>query len=167
MRSQPTGASTGEYGATETGSSNAARLNKQIGRRLKEHRINAGMTQTALGSWLGLSGATVSRYEGGVLDVPLHHLSALCGLYGIDPVELFLVRDLPLPRSEQTIDDRLWRIEQLLLVQIAGLETSLAEARRDERYEIVDQVFEAITTLPIVDIDQEVVADHFRQQIVR
>ena len=80
---------------------------------LAEWREHRGISQEALGSRLGVSDVTVSRWETGKRRPDLNAQAAIAEALGIDPVDLFrhpgqpsadaLLRDQPAEIREQAI----------------------------------------------------------------
>lgn len=59
-----------------------------LGQRLKEARLNAGLTQSEVADWLGVTYQAVSNYERGKCRVESGLLRKLCILYRVDPQDL-------------------------------------------------------------------------------
>jgi transcriptional regulator with XRE-family HTH domain len=72
----------------------AAALAARVGRRVREARLSAGMTQKALGENLSISGQQIQKYETGADTIPLHRLMAIARLFNL-PVERFLGGGVP------------------------------------------------------------------------
>lgn len=66
-----------------------------IGRRLKEARQRAQITQADVAKRLGVSYQTISSYERGVNRVDSDTLMKLCEIYGMTVGELMAEGDLP------------------------------------------------------------------------
>lgn len=65
-------------------------MNKEIGKRIKTARENAGMTQAELAKRLNISQQMVNKYEsGGVSKMPMTRLQEIADITGADPVWLF------------------------------------------------------------------------------
>lgn len=57
-----------------------------IGRRLRERRLELGMTQEALACEAGISQGSVSHYEQGKIEIPLGVLLELCDVLAVSPL---------------------------------------------------------------------------------
>lgn len=55
----------------------------EIGRRLKNARLNAHMTQADVAKYLGITYQAISNYERGITRVDVETLGKLCQFYGI------------------------------------------------------------------------------------
>lgn len=51
-----------------------------LGRRLREHRLRAGLTQDEVAWQVGVSQGSISHYEKGRIEIPLGVLLAFCHL---------------------------------------------------------------------------------------
>lgn len=47
-------------------------------------RGRSGLTQAQAAAEIGVSVATLSRYESGIRGIPLHHLQGMARLYGVE-----------------------------------------------------------------------------------
>lgn len=56
-----------------------------IGRRLRQAREAAGYSQEEAGRFLGVTGATYSRYESGLYKIPIPDVYRIAGLFKVDP----------------------------------------------------------------------------------
>lgn len=65
---------------------------KQIGSRLRAIRESRGDTQEVLGKVVGVKGATISRYESGVLHITVLDLQKIADHYGVS-INYFLGRE--------------------------------------------------------------------------
>lgn len=63
--------------------------------RIKEKRLERGMTQTELGDLLNVTKVTVSCYERGTRNPNLEMLSDLANIFGVS-TDFFFGRDIPL-----------------------------------------------------------------------
>jgi transcriptional regulator with XRE-family HTH domain len=88
----------------------------ELGRRIKEARERAGLTQHALAAKLGCAASAVCHWEGGKRQPPPERLVAIANLTFTEP-EIFLDPTAPLPHEVvQTRDDReaqmlrIWRV---------------------------------------------------------
>lgn len=61
---------------------------KIFARRIKELRVSSGRTQESLARELGVSWITVSRWERGTSEPPLHQLRRIAETLGVQPSEL-------------------------------------------------------------------------------
>lgn len=59
------------------------------GRRLRTQRETIGLSQTALAEAVGVSQATVARYEAGLRQVPAHLCEPIAAAVGTTPETLF------------------------------------------------------------------------------
>ena len=59
-----------------------------IGRRLREHRLRAGLTQEEVAWQIGVSQGSVSHYEKGRIEIPLGVLLAACRILDVAPAEI-------------------------------------------------------------------------------
>lgn len=64
-------------------------INETFGRNLKKFREQRGITQDALAEELGITKATVSKYEHGKSTAPVTLIFELAQKYGVKP-ELFV-----------------------------------------------------------------------------
>ena len=56
---------------------------KDLGKRIKQARIRAGITQEYVAEAVGVSRTAVTRWEQGEIEPTLGHLAALAGLLGV------------------------------------------------------------------------------------
>ena len=63
-------------------------LYQEIGRRIRERRLQAGMTQQGLGEAIGLLRTSVVNIEAGRQKAPLHVLYAVSAMLHAEPHEL-------------------------------------------------------------------------------
>jgi transcriptional regulator with XRE-family HTH domain len=63
----------------------ASVLAQEVGRRIKESRLERGLSRRDLGARLGVSGQQIHKYENGKDAVPLHRLLALASMCGVSP----------------------------------------------------------------------------------
>lgn len=61
---------------------------RRVGARLRTLRIQAGLTQAALGARLGRTAGAINRYEMGQRRVPLRDVPRLASIFGVAPVTL-------------------------------------------------------------------------------
>ena len=59
-----------------------------IGRRLREHRLRAGLTQDDIAWQVGVSQGSISHYEKGRIEIPLGVLLAFCRLVHVPLAEI-------------------------------------------------------------------------------
>lgn len=74
-----------------------------IGERIRNSRINAGMTQKELGSRMGVDSATVGKYERGILNPKLQTLEKIAAALGVTVWELGVVDS---PEYRKVVADR-------------------------------------------------------------
>lgn len=106
-----------------------ALLREELGKRIKEARVAAGMTQRELADRIHLKNATdVSRYERGVVEVPSHRIDLIAEATGRP--RSFFTRD---PSEPDAVDeDRIERLENELqetrraLAALPAVQDSLA-----------------------------------------
>lgn len=67
---------------------------KQFGEKVKELRIESGLTQVELGKSSGVDTRTIQRIEGGEFAVGLHIVFALAKAFKMKPYELLLHIDI-------------------------------------------------------------------------
>lgn len=60
-----------------------------VGRRARELRSSAGLTQEQVAGFLGVSRLTVVRLEQGAHDVGVSRVAALASLFGVEPGSFF------------------------------------------------------------------------------
>lgn len=85
-----------------------------IGRKIYNARKEKGYTLEDVGNKLGLSKATVSRYETGIIEnLSFDKIPALCNVLGITPNELFGWQEKPNKRNPEKE-----KLEESLLVAI-------------------------------------------------
>jgi transcriptional regulator with XRE-family HTH domain len=72
--------------------SNTAKIKKEIGRRVRQARIEAGYSQEALGKELGLTHGAVGSYERGRLNITIQLLLLLCQLLK-KPLSYFIINE--------------------------------------------------------------------------
>src|SRR5262249_53175032 len=66
---------------------------RQLGMELQRLREAAGKSQAEAGSWVGVTGSQISKYETGDRNIKLGYVRTLCELYNVDaPLNEFLVR---------------------------------------------------------------------------
>jgi transcriptional regulator with XRE-family HTH domain len=63
----------------------ASELALEVGRRIKEARLQRGLSQQEFGRTIGVSGQQVRKYEIGQDAMPLHRLLAITEIYGLLP----------------------------------------------------------------------------------
>ncbi|KWV60310.1 hypothetical protein AS026_00460 [Rhizobium altiplani] len=61
---------------------------KEMGERVRAMRLRVGMTQTELGTALGVSFQQVQRYERGVNRLSIGMFIAVCRTLKVDPMDL-------------------------------------------------------------------------------
>lgn len=94
---------------------------RPFGRRLREARERAGLTQGQLGEAVGLSRTSITNIEYGRQGIPLHALYALAQSLNIEPVEL-----LPEPSERSNGQNELERvIDELTPNQLASVQKIL------------------------------------------
>ncbi len=72
--------------------------------RIRQLRLESGMTQDELGAALGVQKSAVSKYENEKVGVPYHVLSRLAGLFSVTPEYLLGHDDVtPLPKQARDI----------------------------------------------------------------
>jgi transcriptional regulator with XRE-family HTH domain len=71
-------------GSVESGF-NASLLAQEVGRRIKEARLERGWSRRDFGAKLGVSGQQIQKYESGKDAVPLHRLLVLSSICGVSP----------------------------------------------------------------------------------
>ena len=76
-----------------------------IGNKIKQLRLKASLTQEQLGSSLGVSAQSISKWENGVTMPDITLLPILSGALGVTIDELFdLTADQKLQRIERRLD---------------------------------------------------------------
>jgi DNA-binding XRE family transcriptional regulator len=60
----------------------------EVGKRLRERRQDAGMTQERLARLVGLHRTSMANIEGGKYDMPLTTLLAVCAALGCEPADV-------------------------------------------------------------------------------
>lgn len=69
-------------------------MNAEIGKRIKEARERANMSQRELAARIGVSQALVNKYEaGGVSNMPIDRLKQIADITGVDPLWLFCAEE--------------------------------------------------------------------------
>ena len=63
----------------------APQLALKVGRRIKEVRLERGLSRRDFGAKLGVSGQQIEKYENGKDAVPLHRLLTLASICGVSP----------------------------------------------------------------------------------
>ena len=81
----------------------ARRAAVELGSRLRQARMMAGMTRQSLASAIGVSAATLRRYETGARRMPPARLAAAVVLLGL-PLSWFF-REPDAPSEEETPDN--------------------------------------------------------------
>ncbi len=81
----------------------ARRVAVELGSRLRQARVMAGMTRQSLASAIGVSAATLRRYETGARRMPPARLAAAVVLLGL-PLSWFF-REPDAPSEEETPDN--------------------------------------------------------------
>ena len=82
-------------------------------KRLKELRIQRGLTQTQIGDLIGVSCVTVGRYEAGEREPSKAKISALADFFGVT-IDYLMGRDEP-DAETQNAKQVLWQKERDLL----------------------------------------------------
>jgi transcriptional regulator with XRE-family HTH domain len=67
----------------------AAAADRHVGRRLRERRLQRGMSLAGLAPALGLSVQQLRKYEAGVNGIPAARLPLLAALLGVTPAWFF------------------------------------------------------------------------------
>src|ERR1035438_10874589 len=67
----------------------APQLALKVGRRIKEVRLERGLSRRDFGAKLGVSGQQIEKYENGKDAVPLHRLLTLASICGVSPQVLW------------------------------------------------------------------------------
>jgi transcriptional regulator with XRE-family HTH domain len=104
---------------------------QELGRRIREARDDAGLTQPELAEQLGLSHPqSISRYERGETEVPQRRLRRIAEVTG-KPLGFFLTDDLETQEPPEDADDqeRARRSPQLATAAAARRRTSSMSAR--------------------------------------
>lgn len=73
---------------------------KTLGARVKQIRVQAGLTQTTLSMRTGMTPPTISRIESGIMSVAVSSLPRLADALGVPVHALFEVNDLPAINAE-------------------------------------------------------------------
>jgi len=63
----------------------ASHLAQKVGRRIKDVRLERGLSRRDFGAKLGVSGQQIEKYENGKDTVPLHRLLKLALICGVSP----------------------------------------------------------------------------------
>lgn len=63
-------------------------LNEQIGAKLREARVSAGMTLREASDKLGKDHSTISSYESGRRAINVDVMDQLCEIYGVNYLEI-------------------------------------------------------------------------------
>ncbi|MBZ9602955.1 helix-turn-helix domain-containing protein [Phyllobacterium chamaecytisi] len=66
---------------------NSEDLNREIGQRLRELRLLAGMTQQGLGTAIGVSYVQIQKYENGENRIAVSTLIFICQALNSDPMD--------------------------------------------------------------------------------
>jgi transcriptional regulator with XRE-family HTH domain len=67
----------------------ASLLAQEVGRRIKEARLERGLSRRDFGARLGVSGQQIDKYESGKDAVPLHRLLTLASICGVPPQDFW------------------------------------------------------------------------------
>ena len=67
----------------------APQLALKVGRRIKEVRLERGLSRRDFGAKLGVSGQQIEKYENGKDAVPLHRLLTLASICGLSAASLW------------------------------------------------------------------------------
>lgn len=59
------------------------------GRKIRELRRNAGLTQAELGKELSVTSQAVSKWENGQSEPDLSSIDRMCGIFGVSPNVFF------------------------------------------------------------------------------
>lgn len=68
-------------------------MKNNFAERLKELRIEKGLSQNALSKLVGISNATISRWEDGLLDITSSNLIILAKFFGVSTDYLLGLED--------------------------------------------------------------------------
>lgn len=74
---------------------NASLLAQEVGRRMREARLQRGLSRRDFGAKLGVSPQQIYKYESGRDAVPLHRLLTLAAIVGVSPHALWGQADTP------------------------------------------------------------------------
>jgi hypothetical protein len=69
-----------------TRNSAAARIDKELGAKLRAFRLAAGLSQIDLGASMGISGTQIQKYESGSNRMAVSMMIALCHGLKLDPM---------------------------------------------------------------------------------
>jgi transcriptional regulator with XRE-family HTH domain len=105
----------------------------RVGARLRQLRQTRGWSQDELGRRLGVTAATVSRYETGDLQIDADQLPVIGELLGVHPCDFFLESGHFTPPEEGEITDGPERMLRHLLVR-----QGLPEAEIDVLLDLVE-----------------------------
>jgi transcriptional regulator with XRE-family HTH domain len=83
------------------------RLYKEFGRRLRDLRKAAGLSQLALAERVGLSRTSITNIELGRQHIPLHVLYPLASALGAPPAQLLPDKDFSIPEKTGVVVDLL------------------------------------------------------------
>lgn len=75
----------------------------KIGKKIKDARIAAKLTQKEMAHKLGLSVSTYSNYENEFREPPLEVIQSVCNIVGTDLTSLILGTDIK-PKNESSVD---------------------------------------------------------------
>jgi transcriptional regulator with XRE-family HTH domain len=103
-------------------------IDKQIGNRLRQLRIDRGLTQSALGKALGITFQQIQKYEMGTNAIASSRMPALCKALAINSDELYKL-DV--------------QIESVGTVKVAAMKTALRlEKLKNNQRGIVNSLIE-------------------------
>lgn len=61
----------------------------EIGKELKQARINKKLTQLEVAARLGVERSTISNYEAGTRSIEIETFCKLCELFNVEPQEIY------------------------------------------------------------------------------
>jgi transcriptional regulator with XRE-family HTH domain len=76
-----------------------SQLAQKVGRRIKEARLELGLSRRDFGTKLGVSGQQIEKYESGKDAVPLHRLLTLASICGVPPQAFWCYGEAATPQT--------------------------------------------------------------------
>ena len=100
-----------------------ATLAVRVGGRLREARLQSGLTVREVADRLGLKHAIIVKYENGTIAPSIDRLQSLAQLYGLTPAALLVEHDVAIPLFAMLDRADVREIERLVQILRERLDT--------------------------------------------